>query len=322
MSAATETGEPVAAPAVTLAAPRPFYWSVRRELWEHRSLYIAPLVAAAIMIAAVLLNVGAIPEGLGSLGDLDPAHRNAAAFGFYSGFSTLIVFTMILVAAFYSLDALHAERRDRSILFWKSMPVSDLTTVLAKLFTATVVAPAIAFVVIILAQLLVLLIATATVLAAGVDLALLWGNAQFLQAAILALYALMVLSLWFAPLYAWLLLVSSWAKRALFLWAVLPPLAIALFERMAFGTSYFMDMLRYRLQGGLASAFVERSWRGGMVAGERGAELKLDGNFPDHLLQSLTPVEFLSNPWLWAGLAVAAAFVGAAVWMRRYREPL
>ena len=64
--------------------------------------------------------------------------------------------TAFLVGVFYCLDALHGERRDRSILFWKSLPVSDLTTVLAKASVPCRVLPPRAFALALATQLMLL----------------------------------------------------------------------------------------------------------------------------------------------------------------------
>src|SRR5688500_3753928 len=55
-----------------------------------------------------------------------------------------IMLTTLIIAFFYGLDALHGERRDRSILFWKSLPVSDRTPVLSKVLVMMAVLPGIA----------------------------------------------------------------------------------------------------------------------------------------------------------------------------------
>jgi len=120
------------------------------------------------------------------------------------------------------------------------------------------------------------------------------------------LYGLVVLALWHVPIYGWLLLVSGWARRATFLWAVLPLLAIGILEKIAFNTSYFASMLKHRLMGFAPGAF--------------------DFN-PHHSvaidsLAQLTPGRYLSTPGLWIGLIVAAAFLAAAVRLRRYRGPI
>jgi ABC-2 type transport system permease protein len=125
------------------------------------------------------------------------------------------------------------------------------------------------------------------------------------QTAVALLYALTAISLWHAPLYGWLLLVSAWARRSAFLWAVLPPLAIAVFERIAFQSSYFGHWLAYRLAGWFTQAFVPRV---------KGTAVEP--------LASMTPGKLLTTPGLWAGLLFAALFLFAAVRVRRQREPI
>ena len=317
MSAVAEVA--VAEPAVR--GVRPFYWLLRRELWENRSLYIAPLVAAGVVFIGFLLNALHLPQGMQVLAALDPERQGRLVTAIYGGIAALIVVTMAVVTWFYALDALHSERRDRSVLFWKSLPVSDTQTVLSKLFTAMVIAPAIAFLVTVGLQVLILVLSSVVVVAGGANPGPLWSNLQLFQLTIALLYALMAMSLWYAPIYAWLLLVSAWAKKSTFLWAVLPAAALLLFESLAFDTGYVKQLLAYRFRDGLGTAFDPR------VAAARSAhdtgfasEVRVD--LPDHLLALLDPVQFFSNPWLWAGLIVAAALTAAAVWMRRYREPI
>lgn len=315
MNAASET---LAAPVAATPATRPFYWSVRRELWEHRALFIAPLVAAAVVLAGVMLNAMHLPEGSELLGTLSPVRARAAVYAAFSGAAFAVSITLAVVAWFYSLDALQGERRDRSVLFWKSMPISDLTTVLSKLAVPMVVVPAIAFAVTIVTQLLMLVIGAVIVLGSGHSFSPVWGNLQFFQQSVVLLYALIVASLWYAPITAWLLLVSSWAKRSTFLWAVLPPIAVVVFERVAFGTGYAARLIGYRMQDGLATAFNLPHGKTGVIDGK----VHLTRDFPEHVMDLMNPAGFLSNVHLWTGLAVAAALIAGAVWMRRYREPI
>jgi ABC-2 type transport system permease protein len=323
MNAATEATETFAAPASPTPPTRPFYWSVRRELWEHRALYIAPLAAGGVIIlgflVAMLSNTEHLSQGVHSFGDISSTQLRKILTGLYGVIAIIITIVSTVTAMFYLLDALQGERRDRSVLFWKSLPVSDTTAVLTKLFTAMAVAPAIAFVISIATQIVVLVLCSIGLLFAGLNPAALWTNLPiFFQVTIVLIYGLIVVSLWFAPIYGWLLLVSSWAKRSTFLWAVLPPVAVIVFERLAFGTRYFANMLSYRLGDGIESAFIERELA---RHGDVGAEFAARAEEHD-LLATLDPASFLANPYLWVGLAVAAGFVAAAVWMRRYREPI
>src|SRR5216684_3707153 len=146
-----------------ISAPRPLYWSVRRELWENRYIYIAPLSVAVVMLFGFLIAT------LGYAMSLDPARR-AAVLAEPTDFAALLIMGVaFVVGMFYCLEALHGERRDRSILFWKSLPVSDLTTVLSKLTIPLVVLPVVAFALVVCAQVIMLLISSVNLLAHGVS---------------------------------------------------------------------------------------------------------------------------------------------------------
>jgi ABC-2 type transport system permease protein len=293
-----------------LPATRPMYWSIRRELWENRSVYVAPLAVAAVVVLGFLISLIGLPRSMRDLTALDPAHQRIMLAMPYSHAVWLLILTAFIVGIFYSLDALHGERRDRSILFWKSLPVSDLTTVLSKASIPLVVLPLLVFAISVILQLIMLLLSTAVLMISGAGAATLWTRLPFFQMQLVLLYGLAVLALWHAPLYVWLLLVSGWARRATFLWAVLPPLAIGVFEKIAFRTSYFGSLLLDRLFGFAADAFAFKGQDG----------VPVDPHFIP--LTQLTPGKFLSTPGLWIGLGAAAIFLAAAVRLRRYREPI
>src|SRR5947208_13189900 len=112
---------------------RPFYWSVWRELWENRSIYIAPVIVAVVQAFALAIStIGLAERRRGVLLLDDPVKQRAAIEAPYDAAAMMMIFVVFIVGVFYCLDALYGERRDRSILFWKSLPVSDLTTVLSK----------------------------------------------------------------------------------------------------------------------------------------------------------------------------------------------
>jgi ABC-2 type transport system permease protein len=293
----------------TMSATRPFYWSVRRELWENRSIYIAPLAVAALWLLGFLISLIDRPKNEG-LAPINPSFQPIALAMPYSHAAMLMMLTALIVAIFYCLDALYGERRDRSILFWKSLPVSDLTTVLAKASIPLVVLPLIVFAIVVAMQLTMLLLSVSALLMSGGSVAALWRQLPFFQLEWVLLYSLIVIALWYAPLVAWLLLISGWARRTTFLWAVLPPLAIALVEWITFHTSYFASLLKERFIGFDESAFALRMPDGTMI----------DPHFIP--LTQVTPLRFLGSPGLWIGLVFAAAFLAAAVRLRRYREPI
>ncbi len=293
------TAAPVGEPAVAAEAPgtatRPFRWSVRRELWENRSIWIAPLAVAAVVLVATSISTvraagsASRPEAL-----VLPFHMSPAP----------IMLATFLVGLFYALDALYGERRDRSILFWKSLPVSDLTTVLSKAIVPLAVLPSIAFVLCVAVQLVLLVVVFAAALAGGASPAGVWAELGFVEGLPIMAYGLAVHALWFAPFYGWLLLVSAWARRVPLLWAVLPLVVVGAVEALVSGTSHVASLLRYRVTGAMTEAFTA-SGAGGDV----------------HGLDQLDPGRFLTAPGLWLGLLFTVACLAAAVRLRRRREP-
>ena len=284
---------------------RPFYWSVRREVWENRSIYLAPLATATVFLFGFSIGLVHHAHRMRGRAALEPAKQGALIMP-YSMAAALIMFTAFAVAVFYCLDALHGERRDRSILFWKSLPVSDLTTVLSKACIPLVVIPLLTSVIVYATQMVMLPLNTVALAASGAGAARLWRELPFIQMALIQLYGLAVHALWHAPLYGWLLLVSVWARRAPFLWAVLPLVMIGAFERIAFGTSHFGKLLGYRVMGAMREAFTVEAARTGHVT----------------LLTQLDPGRFLTSAGLWSGLLFAALFLAAATRLRRQRGPI
>ena len=280
-------------------ATRPMYWSIRRELWENRSIYIAPLAVAGVGLFGFLIATIGF-----AVVTVDPAQKAAALAGPNSFAAGLIMATAFIVAVFYSLDALHGERRDRSILFWKSLPVSDLTTVLAKASIPLLLLPVIAFVATLAVETVMLLLSSAVVAGSGFSVADFWNRLELYHTMWgLAYHLVTVHMLWYAPLYCWLFLVSAWSRRTPFLWAVLPPFAVVIFEKIAFHTSYFLNFLNYRFSGGQEAT----------------------GNANPNMLDPdmhMTPGPFLITPGLWLGLVFAAVFLLVAARLRRQRSPL
>ena len=296
------------APAL-MSRTRPFYWSIRRELWENRSIYLAPLIVAGFVLFGYAISAIGLPHRRRALLLLDPVRQRAIIEQPYNAAALMLMLTAFLVGIFYCLDALHGERRDRSILFWKSLPVSDLTSVLAKLCVPMLILPLITFVLIEVTRLIILLLSTLTLLPFGLG-ATTWERLPFFQLSVILLYGIVTSVLWGAPVYGWLLLVSAWARRATFLWAVLPWLAICIVEKIAFDSAHFLHLLGHRVFGSYQDAFVVMS-------------------LPHHAvipvidrLSQLAPLKFISAPGLWIGFVFAVAFVAAAVRLRRYRGPL
>jgi len=281
---------------------RPFYWSVCRELWENRSVYVAPMIVAIVVLLGFLVSTVGLPERRRAVLLLDPAKARAAIEAPYSMAAIMLILTAFIVGVFYCLDALYGERRDRSILFWKSLPVSDRTTLLSKTTIPLLVLPLVTFAIIVVTQLVMLVWTSILLITHGMSPTSTWTYFPLFRNSLILVYGLAAIALWHAPIYGWALLVSGWARRATFLWAVLPFLAIAFFERITFGTSHFALMLKDRLMGFAPKAF---AFSMGSVDCPR-----------------LTPGTYLSTPGLWLGLLFAAVFITATIRLRRYRGPL
>lgn len=219
-------------------------WLIRRELWEHRGMLLwTPLILAGFMFGVtclILLKVLAVGD-MNLLVNGKHVHMHAsmvagnvlldnpqmidAAATNYVAASAPLFLVLTVVMFFYCLSALYDERRDRSLLFWKSLPISDAQTVLSKALLALVLAPL--FIVLLGSALtaLQLLLFCAVLAAKGVNaFGLILGNPAFYLAPLRLLGALPVYALWALPTVGWLLLVSAWARSKVFLWAVGLPL--------------------------------------------------------------------------------------------------
>jgi ABC-2 type transport system permease protein len=249
-----------------------------------------------------MVSIVRLPQKMRALSALDPAQQREAIAMPYDMLAGLLMLTAMIVGAFYCLGALQGERRDRSILFWKSLPVSDLTTVLAKASIPFVVLPLLTLAITVATQWIMLLVSTVVLWANGLSPWTLWTRLSFFQMSLLLLYHLVTVHvLWEAPIYGWLLLVSAWARRAAFLWAALPLVAIGAVERLIFNTRHFAAMLENRASGGGAEA------------------ITMPGTLPMNPMTHLTPGAYLSSSGLWIGLAFTAICLAAAVRLRRYR---
>lgn len=263
----------------------------KREFWEHRSLWIAPASAAAFLLVTALAGVLFAPGnvrfgGMRMDGGLEPgiAHiSDRIMLMTVIGMASVIVITACVTAGVYLLDCLYAERKDRSILFWKSLPVSDRDSVLVKFGVAMLVVPAgvfaLQFVTNLLLTGLVAMASHATPpwLAAWTFTNWLGAQAQFAGVIVVSL-------LWYAPVAAWFMLASVATTRAPLMLAVLPWVILTVCERLVLG-----------------SALV---WR---LMAER-------------LTPSMEPLERLASPGLWIGLAVAAGMLYMVIRLRRYRD--
>jgi ABC-2 type transport system permease protein len=312
---------------------------LKREYWENRSsFFITPLAIAGFYLALILVTLfntehlfEVHTSGLEkltifgiSVGDLNFLTEIATKTfshldiglrteiwekGFY-GYSTSFTLVLVIISIVYLLGSLYDDRKDKSILFWKSLPVSDLTTVMSKLATVIFVIPAIYVAATTISFMIVMLIASVVTLIAGGSVwESIWHPAPIFSAP-LQLYATYVIqSLWASPFIGWLLLVSSWTKRKPIIVAFIPIAVITFMEAYNYRTSVFIDAVTQRAVGWVAP-----------IDFETGRHLG-DGN-----LISVQEVIYgkahtlISLPAFWSGLAIAGVMVFGAIYIRRYRD--
>jgi ABC-2 type transport system permease protein len=278
-----------------------FIWLVRREFWENKAIWVLPACIGILMVVAALFsNVEiAMLQASGQRSEL-------AGFLFFLAVGAVCWVAASIYSAWYLLDCLYADRKDRSVLFFKSMPLTDAATVLSKLFVGVIAIPMVYFCAADIAGLLVALVVSVRAHAAFGNS--LWRPELWLQVQALWLYVLATGVLWYAPVVGWLLLVSAWAKRAVILQALLPPLAVMLAELLFLGTRVSCIVLRDRLLGGSYAAFHHPiHWA------------PAQGEVTPGIWQLPDPAGFLSSPDVWIGVALGAAFIAGAVQLRKRR---
>ena len=296
---------------------------LQRELWEHKSVLVVPIVVAVITLLTSWTSQVTIGElehldiGIISAGNM-PENVRAAALSFTMiGLSVSFIIAMWILTIFYTLDALYAERKDRSILFWRSIPVTDSETVISKLLTAMITIPLITFAVIIVTQLLVLLSLTVQVdFRGGSPWHMIWRAAPFADTWAATIVLLLALPLWLSPFIGWFLFVSAFTKRSPLLVAAMPIVLLPMFERLFFDSTV------------LAEAFFVRSIQFPLFTGvdnmdlifQEGEDLSALAEAELSVFGLLDLGNFLSSPQLWIGVVVCGIFTAAAIYVRRYRD--
>jgi len=296
---------------------------LQRELWEHRSVFVVPVVVAVITLLTSWTGQVTISElehlDIGIVGASNmPENVRAAALSFTMvGLSVSFIIAMWILTIFYALDALYAERKDRSILFWRSIPVTDFETVLSKLLTALLVIPLVTFVVIVATQLLVLLSLTIQVnFRGGSPFELIWSAAPFLDTWAATIVLLIALPLWLSPFIGWFLFVSAFTKRSPLLIAAMPIVLLPMFEKLFFDSAimaeaFFVRSIKFPLFTGVDNMALLMQETDDIAALAE-AELSVFG--------LLDLGNFLASPQLWLGIVVCGLFSAAAIYVRRYRD--
>lgn len=295
---------------------------IKREIWEHRSIYVTP---AAIAVIVTLGTLATLMFASGFAEELDIAifgasnlagdtERKGALTAYFLSFSPLFMFAVLILTVFYSLDSMYAERKDKSILFWRSLPITDLEAVLSKLLTAIVVIPLVTVAAVIVTHFVNLIFISIWVAAKGGDVGhLVWGSVPLFDNWLAALLVTLAGALWMSPFIGWFLLVSALTKRSPLLMAFMPLIVIPLVEFIFLRTHYFAD-----------AVFTRR----GNIPLFREMDLETFFDEESHHLSEQTVSlvahldigQFVTSASVWAGLLVCGLLTTAAIYVRRYRD--
>jgi ABC-2 type transport system permease protein len=303
---------------------------MKREFWENKGAFrTTPLVIGGIMLLAMLMFIitfnhfdnefQSLTELLRFIAQSDTELREKVLFGVNLHISSIFSTVLAFVVFFYLLGSLYDDRKDRSILFWKSLPASDTLTITSKLLSAMFMAPLIFWVIYIITHITIMLLVSVVVMALGENpwtLFLSLGSPFKAWGLVLAAYFSQ--SIWALPLYGWLMLVSAFAPRIPLLFAVLPPVVLGLLE-------LWVDFLKtFTVNDNLFGLFGQWFANSPFIsAGEYGDDefgatlgIPLTSDF-DHQLTVANMLDRLFSTNMLIGLAIAAVFLGATLWLRR-----
>jgi ABC-2 type transport system permease protein len=297
---------------------RLFYTLARREFWEHRSLWIAPAVVMALLLLCALLTHGALQIDASDTSEwLDPQVKTIVFALAQWGLTIPHYLVMILVLNFYLLDCLYAERKDRSILFWKSLPVGDGVTVASKLLVGCVIVPFGTYAIALVTDLLFTAIWDVRAVLGHAPELVLWDTTAFLKTQILMFLGLVISILWYAPFCGVFVLASAVVRRNVLMWVTVVPLLVIIFERIAFGTHYFAHLLSYRGDGiwGDEHLNLQAAVIGSLVGVGRAAIASIPA-----IYDRVHVAGVFLNIDLWLGVLFALACAYAAARIRRFRD--
>ncbi len=327
------------APSPSISPARKLGWLLRREYWENRGgFFWAPVIAGVVICALSLL--AALAGSLHLSGIEKPKNLNVdmaeAEFARQMGFigdggllSGVGIVALVLgfVVFFYCLGTLYDDRRDRSILFWKSLPISDWLTVGSKLAWALLLAPALAIVIGLGIGACLLLISALTMKLNGMPGAwsIIW-HSHPLQVMFNALSIVPVYAAWSLPTVGWLILCSAFARSKPFLWAVLVPILSATLLSwmgalpgisMPHGTIWYVLGYRGLLSIAPGTWYIDGTLIGRLAASAGNIESPSDVM---HLVDLSRGWHIFAGADVWIGMAAGLAMIALAIWLRRRRD--
>lgn len=307
-------------------AIRPYWTLAKREVWEHKSLWIVPIVVACLVVLGSLYGgvslIVAAHRGVITVNNIGVVGGDArgglhVAMLAMAGFFNVV---MLFMVWFYLMDSLYADRKDRSVLFWRSMPVSDTATVLSKLFTGMVTAPAFMFMLVVITEVIAGIIFTIAAGVVGVNLfhEAFYPGTIILNWILLA-FALIQQSLWLLPYWGWFLLCSAWAKKLVLAWAVLIPLGVILLELIVFRSHYLSDSILGHIGRGvmLIGGYQFSNTHGNFQTG-----VHMFGPPGQTVISFGSVAHMFALPEMWIGVGIGIIFILGAIWLRRHRSEI
>ena len=305
---------------------------VKREFWENKGAFrTTPLVIGGIYIVLTvmfLITFSHFDNEFQSLKELARwvSTTEAGLRGDSIYLVSLVIFpslfnlVLAFVVFFYLLGSLYDDRKDRSILFWKSLPASDTLTLASKLLSAMVVAPIIFWVIYVLTYVVIALIFSIVVLSLGENpWTLFLGIGSPFKAWSMLLLSYLAIAVWSLPLYGWLMLVSSFAPRIPLLFAILPPVVIAVLQIwIEFLQTFTLKKNLFGVIGEWVANSPFISISGDFDDGKAALSLGAPTNDTfSHELTVMNILDRLFSTQMLIGLIVAVVFLGTALWLRR-----
>ena len=303
---------------------------MKREFWENKGAFrTTPLVIGGLFLAAMVMflitfnhfdnEFQSLKELLRFIAQQDVLLRDRILYAANLEISAIFSTVLAFVVFFYLLGSLYDDRKDRSILFWKSLPASDTLTLASKLLAAMVVAPFIFWVVYVITHVVIMALFAVVVMVLGENpWTLFLSLGSPFKAWSLVLLSYFAQSIWALPLYGWLMLVSAFAPRIPLLFAILPPVVLGVLE-------LWIDFLKtFTLNDNLFGLFGRWFANSPIIMSADKNEdnigaalgIPITSDF-DHQVTVANIFDRLFSTDMLIGLAIAAVFLGAALWLRR-----
>jgi ABC-2 type transport system permease protein len=303
---------------------------MQREFWENKGAFrTTPIVIGLIHIGLLLMSIFTTAhfdnelytfrEAIRVLAEQSSEFRHTHIYEVMLGSSVFFTIVLSVVIFFYLLGSLYDDRKDRSILFWKSLPASDSLTLLSKLLSAMITAPLCFLLVFILTQIIASAIASVMVLSVGENpWTLFISEMDPLKVWFMVAFSYLATSIWYLPVAGWLMLVSAFAPRVPLLFALLPPIIFSILQSwIEFLKTFTYNSSLFGIIGQWVAnspAILTAQVQNGK--GEVALGVSLTEGF-DHSVTAANILARLFSIDMLYGLVIAAAFLAAALWLRR-----